>query len=135
MDEKKQFAERLRAAMIAAGHEPRAIVLEKNFNSRYWGRSVTYQAARRWLIGLSIPEQEKLQVLAEWLRIEPQALRFGSPAKSGKGMAAGDEARHRWDTLDPMDRTTIDTYLTLPESLRQHARALIAALGRSDTTL
>ncbi len=40
MDEKKQFAKRLGAAMIAAGHEPlpSVSVPEKHFNARYWGR-------------------------------------------------------------------------------------------------
>lgn len=41
-DEKEAFAARLQAAMEAAGHEPRPAVLEKIFNSRYWGRSVTF---------------------------------------------------------------------------------------------
>jgi hypothetical protein len=50
MDEKPEFAERLKAAMAAAGHEPRPAVLEKQFNSRYPGRSVTFQAVRGCLI-------------------------------------------------------------------------------------
>lgn len=80
MTEKLEFAERLRNAMLAAGYEARPSVLEKGFNSRYWGRSVTFQAASRWLRGEAIPSQEKLQVLAEWLKIEPHALRFGEQA-------------------------------------------------------
>lgn len=126
MDEKIKFAERLRAAMTAAGHEPRPNVLEKHFNARYWGRSVTYQAARRWLIGLSIPEQEKLQVIADWLGIEPHVLRYGTPSSAGNRTAT--EPHSRWAGIDPADRTTIDTYLALPEPLRQHIRAVIAAL-------
>jgi len=77
MDEKAQFAERLRTSMKAAGYQVRPGVLEKEFNSRYWGRSVTFQAVSRWLRGESIPSQEKLQVLADWLKIEPHILRFG----------------------------------------------------------
>ena len=77
MNQKAEFAERLKQAMLAAGYEARPGVLEKEFNTRYWGRAVTFQAVSRWLKGLSIPEQDKLQVLAEWLKIEPQALRFG----------------------------------------------------------
>ena len=62
--------------MIAAGYPDLPAVLEREFNSRYWGRSVTFHAVSRWLRGEAIPSQDKLQVLAEWLRIEPQVLRL-----------------------------------------------------------
>lgn len=44
MDEKVEFAERLKTAMLNAGYEPRPGILEKGFNTRYWGRAVTFQA-------------------------------------------------------------------------------------------
>jgi transcriptional regulator with XRE-family HTH domain len=65
MNEKAAFAERLTAAMKRAGLEPRPSVLEKEFNTRYWGRAVTYQAVSRWLKGEAIPSQDKLEVLAD----------------------------------------------------------------------
>ena len=57
MNEKADFGERLRAAMVSAGYPLRPVVLEREFNTRYWGRSVTLQAARRWLRGEAIPTQ------------------------------------------------------------------------------
>ena len=39
------------------------------------------QAARRWLRGEAIPAQDKMQVLAEWLKIEPEVLRFGEAVR------------------------------------------------------
>ena len=51
MDQKLEFAERLQAAMRAAGLEPRPAVLLNLFNTNYWGRSVTFQAVSRWLRG------------------------------------------------------------------------------------
>lgn len=126
MDQKKQFAERLRAAMAAAGYEPRPSVLEAHFNSRYWGRSVTYQAVRRWLIGLSIPEQDKLQVLADWLGVEPQALRYGRIS----GASRVSEPRPVWGTAArPLDRDAIDTFLALPAERRKLVRELITVLA------
>lgn len=128
MDEKKQFSKRLRAAMVAAGHEPRPSVLEKHFNARYWGRSVTYQAVRRWLLGLSIPEQEKLQVLADWLHVEPQMLRYGTIGVARKtAKNTGVHAPH-WDSIPAADQALIQAYLSLPEATRQHLRSFIAAL-------
>ncbi|MGZ8236157.1 transcriptional regulator [Methylobacter tundripaludum] len=110
MNEKQEFSERLRKAMLAAGYEARPGVLEKGFNSRYWGRSVTFQAVSRWLRGEAIPSQEKLQVLAEWLKIEPHALRFGEQA--AESICA---KRRQWDeTLDFQERETLEKYLSLP---------------------
>ena len=37
MDQKLEFAERLQAAMRAAGLEPRPAVLLNLFNANYWG--------------------------------------------------------------------------------------------------
>lgn len=90
--------------MVAAGHEPRPAVLEKLFNSRYWGRSVTFQAVSRWLNGQSIPAQEKLLVLADLLAIDPQALRYGTEA-----VRKIREKRARWDAgMAPEDRELIE---------------------------
>lgn len=37
--------------MLAAGYDARPIILEREFTLRYWGRSVSFQAVRRWLRG------------------------------------------------------------------------------------
>jgi len=127
MNEKLEFAERLRSAMLAAGYEARPSVLEKGFNSRYWGRSVTFQAASRWLRGEAIPSQEKLQVLAEWLKIEPHALRFGEQA--AESIRA---KRQQWDkALDYQERETIEQYLGLPIAQRKVVREVIAAFAKA----
>ena len=62
---KTQFADRLREAMTAAGYEPKPAVLEREFNTRYWGPPMTLHGVRRWLRGETLPSQEKLLVLAE----------------------------------------------------------------------
>ncbi|MDP1528693.1 helix-turn-helix domain-containing protein [Rhodoferax sp.] len=67
----------MRVSHLLKGDALRPVVLEREFNTRYWGRSVTLQAVRRWLRGEAIPSQEKLQVLADCLKVEPQVLRFG----------------------------------------------------------
>lgn len=123
MDEKKQFAQRLAAAMTAAGYEPRPVVLETQFNSRYWGKAVTYQGARRWLLGMSIPEQDKLQVLADWLSVEPHVLRFGARAsgKARKSTPAGIPLR---------DRELLDAYHALSPARQQLVHELVDALSR-----
>ncbi|RIA22528.1 helix-turn-helix protein [Ectopseudomonas oleovorans] len=125
MTEKTEFAQRLRSAMIAAGYPDRPAVLEREFNSRYWGRSVTFQAVSRWLRGEAIPSQDKLQVLAEWLRVEPQELRFGERAA-----ATVREQRGRWE--DPkfyQEREVIEAFLGLPIPQRKVVREVVMALA------
>lgn len=115
MDHKAEFAARLKAAMTEAGYEPRPAVLEREFNQRYWGRSVTFQAARHWLRGETIPEQDKLQVLAEWLGVEPQYLRFGETV-----VRQVRERKARWEEgFSAEERQLLDAYLLLPVDKRK----------------
>lgn len=128
MDEKLEFAERLREAMVAAGYEARPAVLEREFNSRYWGSSVTFQAVRRWLRGEAIPSQEKLQVLAEWLRLEPHVLRFGERVSN-----AVQANRKRWeDGIGYSEREVFETFLSLSAAQRKLLREVIMTFARAN---
>ena len=121
MDEKSEFSNRLKNAIQDAGYQLRPTILEREFNTRYWGRPVTVQAVRRWLRGEAIPSQEKLQVLADWLKIEPHALRFGEQA--AESIRA---KRKQWEeALDFQERETIERYLNLPIEQRKLIREVI----------
>ncbi|MDR2113613.1 MAG: transcriptional regulator [Candidatus Accumulibacter sp.] len=125
MSVKHDFAERLKEAMLQAGYEPRPSVLEKGFNTRYWGHPVTFQAAARWLKGLSLPEQDKLEVIAAWLNIEPHVLRFGD----GQATLV---RKKRWeDALAGPERELLETFITLPSEQKKIAGAVIVALAKS----
>jgi transcriptional regulator with XRE-family HTH domain len=126
MDEKAEFSQRLRKAIEEAGYPVRPTILEREFNTRYWGRSVTVQAVRRWLRGEAIPSQEKLQVLAEWLKVEPHVLRFGEEAALSIRAK-----RKQWDeALDYQERETIEQYLNLPAPQRKTVREVISAFAK-----
>ncbi len=128
MNAKNAFAERLQAAMLAAGYEQRPSVLEREFNLRYWGRPITFQAASSWLTGKSVPAQEKLEVLAEWLRVEPQALRFGEQA-----VVRIREKRSQWDmALKGEEREVLQAYLDLPIAQRKIIREVILTFAKAD---
>ena len=124
MDEKAAFSARLKKAMIAAGYEPRPAVLEKQFNSRYWGKSLTFQAVSRWLNDQAIPSQEKLQVLAEWLAVEPQALRYGEET-----IRAVKAKKDRWAMMAPEDRDLVDALLALPVARKKIVKEVIVAFA------
>ena len=127
MDEKSEFAERLGKAMTAAGYAARPAVLEKEFNARYWGRSVTFQAVSRWLRGEAIPSQDKLQVLAEWLGVEPHILRFGEHI-----MQKVRKRLQRWDeSVGHLEREVFEAFLTLPAPQRKAIREVILALANT----
>lgn len=127
MDQKLEFSERLCQAMQDAGLEPRPGVLLNIFNTRYWGRSVSFQAVSRWLRGQSIPEQDKLLVLAEVLKIEPEVLRFGEAVRQSVK-----EKKKRWDEgAGYLERETFDAFLQLAPEQRKIVREVILAFGKA----
>lgn len=125
MDNKLEFAQRLKDGMVAAGLEPRPGVLLTLFNTRYWGRSVSFQAVSRWLKGEAIPEQDKLLVLAEVLNIEPEILRFGEGIRKSLK-----ERKQRWEEgAGYQERETFDAFLKLPAPQRKIVREVILAFA------
>jgi transcriptional regulator with XRE-family HTH domain len=126
MDNKLEFAQRLRDAMVAAGLEPRPGVLLTLFNTHYWGRSVTFQAVSRWLKGEAIPAQDKLVVLAGLLKIEPEVLRFGEAARAALKLH-----RQRWEEgVGYLERETFDAFLQLPAPQRKLIREVILTFAK-----
>lgn len=125
MNQKLEFAQRLREAMLAVGLQPRPGVLHNLFNARYWGPSVSFQAVSCWLKGQAIPAQDKLQLLAEILKVEPEVLRYGQDVRRRV-----QEKRKRWDeALSYQEREMFDVYLQLPVAQRKLVREVIDALA------
>lgn len=126
MNNKLEFAQRLRDAMVAAGLEARPGVLLNQFNANYWGRSVSFQAVSRWLRGEAIPEQDKLLVLAGILKIEPEVLRFGEAVRKSV-----QQHRQRWDEgIGYLERETFDAFLQLPAPQRKLIREVILTFAK-----
>ena len=126
MTEKREFSERLRQAITNAGYEARPVVVENFFNQKWLGRSISTQTAWSWLNGKSIPTQDKLQVLANWLKVEPHALRFGP-----QGALLAQEHRQRWETsLSYQEREAMDAYLQLPDPQRKVVREVILTFAK-----
>ena len=123
--ETQAFAERLRRALDAAGVRPSPTVVANEFNQRYWGRSITPHTARNWLLAQALPTQDKLVVLAEWLQVSPDELRFGKAA-SGSRLSDADA---QFEQLDMADREMIHRYLSLPTADRKTVREVVAAMA------
>ena len=126
MNEKTMFAERLKAALEAAGYEVRPSVLEREFNLRYWGKPITFQAVRRWLRGDSIPSQDKLQVLARWLAIDPHQLRYGESSAYTVS-----EPPTRWEPESSSEeRQLLSLYRGLPTAQRKVVREILETFAK-----
>ena len=126
MNEKIEFSNRLRDVMVKAGYAASPSVLEHEFNLRWYGRSISNQAAWGWLNNRSIPTQEKLQVLAEWLKVEPQVLRFGEAVRNSI-----QQQKQRWDEgIGYLERETFDAFLQLPAPQRKLIREVILTFAK-----
>ena len=126
---KAQFAQRLREAMTLAGFDAKPAVLEREFNTRYWGKPMTLHGVRRWLRGETLPSQEKLLVLAEWLAVPPQQLRFGSEVTQRV-----QQRRARWDSgIGYQDRDIFEAFLKLPVPQRKLIREVILTFAKAHT--
>ena len=128
MREKKEFSERLRAALKARGLRVSAALVEREFNVRWAGKPVGRQTVWKWINGQSIPTQDKLQELAKWLKIEPHQLRFGDHVL---GHLRAEQKR--WDDgAGYIERETFDSFLQLPAPQRKIVREIILAFSRAN---
>lgn len=127
MNEKKEFSERLRAAMKARGLEISGAVLEREFNLNWSGTPVRRQTVWKWLNGEAIPTQDKLQELAKRLRVEPHQLRFG-----GHVLQNLRAQQKQWDDgAGYLERETFEAFLKLPASQRKIIREVIQAFAKT----
>ena len=112
--------------MKAAGYEPKPAVLEREFNTRYWGKPMTLHGVRRWLRGETLPTHEKLLVLAEWLGVPPQQLNFGDEIQRKV-----EQRRSRWDSgIGYQDRDIFEAFLKLPIPQRKLIREVILTFAK-----
>lgn len=129
-DERLAFSRRLADAMRAKHLAPRPGVLHKLFNSRYHGEPVAFSTASKWLHGKAIPVQDKLQVLATALEVEPQRLRFGDAGKVRVGETPASWAMTEAGSTS-RDRQVIQMFLALPQPRRELVGQLIDALSKA----
>ncbi len=128
MNEKIEFTERLRTAMVQAGYVASPSVLEHEFNLRWPGKSISNQAAWGWLNNRSIPMQDKMKVLAEWLKVEPEVLRFGDAVR-----LSVQQHKKRWDEgVGYLERETFDAFLQLPAAQRKIIREVILTFAKAN---
>jgi transcriptional regulator with XRE-family HTH domain len=127
--ETSAFSERLRLALKGVGIRPSPTLVANEFNLRYWGKSITSHTARNWLLGKSIPTQDKLRVLADWLHVSPDELRYGTLTPTFKAQDSGADM----SVLTMQDREMLARYMTLSLADRMTVCDVVVALAVSAT--
>ncbi len=120
--EKREFGLRLVAALEAAGRSPTPAQVLAAFNRLDPAMRVTIFAVRKWLLGTAIPTQDKLHLLANWLGVSAQWLRFGETRP------ANDQARPTASGLASRDQRLLDDVHRLDELSRQVLEDLVTSL-------
>lgn len=123
--EAKTFSERFRKALEAAGVPQSPTVIAHEFNLRYWGKGVSLYAVRNWLLGQSMPTQDKLRALALWLDISPHELRFGPEMRT---LTLVREVDPEETAMTAADRAMLTRYLQLDPRQRKLLCDLVAEL-------
>lgn len=125
-NERESFSERLQQALKNAHYSPDSPTrLAREFNIRFEGRPITVHAARKWLVGEAIPTQEKLRMIAQWLGVPADWLRFGGADTPDAQVDGSASAR-----FESADVKLIADLQRLDEHHRQLAREFIRMLVR-----
>ena len=127
MNAKEEFSARLRAAMKAAGLEISGTELERAFHRKWNKTPISIQAAWNWINGKTMPRNDKLQVLARLLRVDPNALMFGTR----EPLSAAERRREWEDRLSYAERETIEAFLRLPTKQRLIVREVITTFAKA----
>jgi transcriptional regulator with XRE-family HTH domain len=82
----------------------------------------------RWLRGEASPSQDKLQVLADWLGVEPHVLRFGMHVSQQVK-----DKKRRWEEgVGYLEREVFEAFLSLPTMQRKALREVILGLAQAN---
>ncbi len=126
-NERESFSQRLQQALKNAHYSPDSPTrLAREFNIRFEGRPITVHAARKWLVGEAIPTQEKLRMIAQWLGVPADWLRFGGE----EGEHVNGETSNTQARFDSADVKLVADLQRLDEHHRQIAREFIRMLVR-----
>ena len=89
---------------------PSAAVVSRDFNLRVKDASaISQETARRWIRGLSLPEIERFQVLAEWLSLDMSFLTNRS-SLADEAAYKGPERRAKAVALSPMETFLLKSF-------------------------
>lgn len=136
------FSARLQLALQRKGKKPSPTALKREFNLRWRGEPITVNATRKWLLGLAMPTLDKLRVLALWLDVSEEWLRWGvdheQDANANQPNAHEAPATHIGSRKgagssmgrSPEEASLIQDYRMLQPQDKQVVRAIVEVLLR-----
>lgn len=100
---KFEFSKRLKQAIENAGlGELSLSSIATKFNLRHPNRSITPQTVHNWLIGASIPTDDKIETLAKLLNTSPEWLRYGITQIDSSQLSADEnQLLHSFRNISP----------------------------------
>ena len=133
MNEKEQFATNLHRILIEKGYEPKASVIEREFNLRHYGKPIGLHAVARWLRGEGLPSLARLQTLAEWLEVDIHELVSEEKAYQVAKLEKKKEPnKHIWESAASyQDQTLFEIFLNLPQEQKKVVREVIMAMDKA----
>ncbi len=120
--EQAQFAERVKTALAARDMPASATALQRAFNAQNPVLAISVHAARKWLMGESIPAQARLRALADVLKVSATWLRFGQEVAVSKNKS-----------LSVQEHMLVQQFRRLSDTQRTHVLSLVQSavdLGR-----
>lgn len=125
--EKTAFSRRLKAALARLDPPGRTGVawLAREFNQRYDGRPISIHAARKWMMGESIPAHDKVLTLAGWLRVSSEWLLYGEGEMQAVSAVQQNPARYA-----VVDMELVREISALNQEHRRIVREMVTVLAR-----
>lgn len=120
--ERVKFSERLRSSLHSAGLTTNPGEFTRAYNARADGAAITSHAARKWLMGESIPTHEKIMVLSVWLGVNAAWLRFGDELPHSTVDEVLPEA-----SISTPSLALLNDIHSLPEAAQQTIREIVDA--------
>lgn len=138
---KERFAQVLRTTLVAhfGGRLPSNAVIAREFNLRAYGADpVTQESVRRWVQGISMPDETKLRILVVWLDLDlrscfsAQDLRGASAPASQNGNDSSPKTTRANSTETPENKLSKQQarILRLIEGLSNPDRRLVEQLTK-----
>ena len=126
LQENLQFSVRLKSALTKANYPISPTYLCNEFNNRYHGQPISVQSANNWILGKAIPNQDKLMILAIWLDVPMQWLRFGEDTPQPKQNSVNPSKSHNNITSEYFEK-----FLLLSPKKQEIVKLLIDELSQS----
>jgi hypothetical protein len=122
-----EFAARLKLAMTAQSIKHSPTVLANKFNAGFDGRSVTPHTARNWMLGKSLPTQDKMIFLAKLLDTTAEQLRYGRHSEKTLMISNSDGTETE---LTSSQQQLVRKYIMLIPSQQKLVNDLVGEISR-----